>query len=351
MFMNKDATIMVTINQEIYLFVFSIALDNFMKTYRIISDYITLLLSKQLLRGMLMHKTNRPILKCCDSHYLIPALILFIFLVAGCSTLKLPPVASPATGVHHQGKFVWFDLLTDDVTLAKNFYGTLFDWSFKKRGSFTVVLNNGQSIGGIVEIQPKDGEESTPRWIPLLSVADVDQAVVLVKEAGGTIHEGPVNMPKRGRGALISDPQGAPLLLLHSSDGDPPDREQPMGSWLWIELWSDNPEASLGFYQELCGYSSIKDKEGYWILERDSMWRGGIRSMPDGERLKISCWIPVVRVRDTVAISDLAEKLGGRVLVKPSNTNDGSSVALIEDPGGALLIVQRWSNISSSTGE
>ena len=253
--------------------------------------------------------------------------------------------------MHHQGKFVWFDLLTDDVALAKNFYGALFDWSFKMQGSYTVVLNKDQAMGGMLEIEPKEGEKSTPRWIPLLSVADVDQAVALVQKAGGTIHEGPVDMPKRGRGALISDPQGAPLLLLSAFDGDPPDRETPIGSWLWIELWSENPEDSLGFYQELCGYSSIKDGADYWILERDSTWRGGIRSMPDGERLKVSCWIPVVRVRDTVAISELAEKLGGRVLVKPGNTSDGGSVALIEDPGGALLMVQRWSKISSSTGE
>ena len=72
--------------------------------------------------------------------------------------------------------------------------------------------------------------------------------------------------------------------------------------------------------------------------------------MPDEERLKVCCWIPVVRVSDTVVISELAEKLGGRVLVKPSGNNDGG-VALIEDPGGALLIVQHWSKISSSTGE
>jgi predicted enzyme related to lactoylglutathione lyase len=73
--------------------------------------------------------------------------------------------------------------------------------------------------------------------------------------------------------------------------------------------------------------------------------------MPDEERLKVCCWIPVVRVSDTAVISELAEKLGGRVLVKPGNTSDGGSVALIEDPGGALLMVQHWSKISSSTGE
>ena len=286
--------------------------------------------------------------------HLLPTIILFIFflqLIAGCSTLKLPPVTSPPTGVHHQGKFIWFDLLTDDVSLAKNFYGELFGWDFKKRGSYTVVLNDGQAIGGMVEVQPKEGEKGTARWIPLLSVDDVDQAVAFVQKAGGTIHEGPVDMGKRGRGALINDPQEAPLLLLRSFDGDPPDRDPPVGSWLWIELWTDTPEDSLSFYQELGDYNSFKERKGYWILERNEKWRGGIRSVPYEEGFKTCCWIPVVRVSDATATSKQAEALGGQVLVPPKDAGDGGSVSLIEDPAGALLIVQRWVKSSSATGE
>ena len=286
--------------------------------------------------------------------FLLPTVILLLFflqLFAGCSSLKLTPVASPPTGVHHQGKFVWFDLLTDDVSLAKNFYGKLFGWDFKKHGSYTVILNKGQAIGGMVRVQPKEGEKGTARWIPLLSVDDVDKAVAFVQNSGGTIHEGPVDMPKRGRGALINDPQEAPLLLLHSFDGDPPDRDPPIGSWLWIELWTDTPEDSLSFYQALGGYNSFKERKGYWILEKDEMWRGGIRSVPYEEGFKTCCWIPVVRVSDAAVTSQQAEALGGQVLVPPKDAGDGGSVSLIEDPAGALLIVQRWVKSPSATGE
>jgi predicted enzyme related to lactoylglutathione lyase len=284
----------------------------------------------------------------------LPAVILVIFLsqlVSGCSTLKLPPVTSPPTGVHHQGKFVWFDLLTADVSLAKNFYGKLFGWDFKKQGSYTVILNGGRAMGGMVEVQTKEGKKGTARWIPLLSVDDVDKAVTFVQKAGGTVHEGPVDMPKRGRGALINDPQEAPLLLLHSFDGDPPDRDPPIGSWLWIELWTDTPKDSLSFYRELGGYNSFNERKGYWILEKDEKWRGGIRSVPYEEGLKTCCWIPVVRVNDATVVSQQAKELGGQVLVPPRNTSDGGRVSLIEDPAGALLIVQRWVKRHSATGE
>lgn len=311
-----------------------------------------------------MHKANKIIPKYNtirqhkligkEAFFLLPALILVIFLsqlFAGCSTLKLTPVTSPPTGIHHQGKFVWFDLLTDDVSLAKSFYGELFGWDFKKRGSYTVIMNNGQAIGGMVEVQPKEGEKATARWIPLLSVDDVDQAVAFVQKAGGTIHEGPVDMGKRGRGALINDPQEAPLLLLHSFDGDPPDRDPPIGSWLWIELWTDTPEDSLNFYQALGGYNFFNERKGYWILERNEKWRGGIRSVPYEEGFKTCCWIPVVRVSDATATSQQAKELGGQVPVPPKDANDDDSVSLVEDPAGALLIVQRRVKSPSATGE
>ena len=52
--------------------------------------------------------------------------IIGFLLLTGCSKLDLTPVASPPTGVYHQGKFVWYDLLTTDVATAKKFYGELY---------------------------------------------------------------------------------------------------------------------------------------------------------------------------------------------------------------------------------
>ena len=283
--------------------------------------------------------------------YLILIVFIFVFqLLIGCATLKLTPVASPPTEVYHQGKFVWHDLLTSDVAAAKNFYGELFGWSFEKQGRYTVVLNKGKPIGGMIKVQPKDGKEHAARWLVSLSVPDVDKAVTLEQKAGGTVHEGPVDMKNRGRSALVSDPQGAQLLLLHSSVGDPEDKEPPVGSWLWIELWSNDPEKAIAFYKELGDYSSVEaKKEDYWLLWKDK-WRGGVRLILNKD--KEARWTPVVRVPDTVSISERAEKLGGQVLVQPRDISIvGDSVALIEDPAGALLIVQRWSKQSSLKGE
>ena len=283
-------------------------------------------------------------------HRALIILIIVFPLFTGCShKLELTPVTSPATGVHHQGKFVWHDLLTPDAATAKNFYGELFGWSYKEQGRYTVILNNGQAIGGIVKIQPKDDKDHAARWLSSLSVADVDQAAAFVQASGGIIHEGPVDMQNRGRCVLVSDPQGAQVLLLNSLGGDPADNtEPPMGSWLWVELWSKSPKASVAFYEELAGYSAVKGESGYWFLWSDK-WRAGIRQLPhDSQEVR---WTPTVRVTDTIAISKRAEKLGGLVLVQPREVSIGGSVALIEDPVGGLLIVQRWSKQPLAAGE
>ncbi len=279
---------------------------------------------------------------------LIILFIISFMLFTGCSKLDLTPVASPPTGVHHQGKFVWHDLLTTDVASAKKFYGELFGWSFREQGRYTVVLNNDQAIAGIVKLQVQDNQEHAARWLASLSVPDVDQAAAFVEESGGIIHKGPLDMKNRGRGVLVSDPQGAQLLLLHALGGDPADIDTPIGSWLWVELWSKTPEASVAFYEELGNYNAIAGEKGYWFLWHNK-WRAGIRQIPfDGMGVR---WTPTIRVSDTVSISERAIKLGGRVVVQPREASIGGSVALIEDPLGGLLIVQYWSGQSSAEGK
>lgn len=272
-------------------------------------------------------------------------LIVCQFIFTGCagmnktSKLKLTPVTDIPTNVHHQGKFVWNDLLTDDIDAAKTFYGQLFGWHFVQMDGYTVVKNKGQRIGGMVQIGETSRVTGSARWLSVLSVDDVDGATSLVSREGGIVHEGPLDMLNRGRGAIVSDPQGAQLLLLHASGGDPADMEAPMGSWLWHELWSNDAEAALSFYQKLVGYDVDDENIDYLILIKDGQWRAGIRSLP--ERKGLIRWVPVVRVADTDAVVMRAADLGGKILVKSRPTPGGGSVGLLADPSDALVIIQR----------
>ncbi len=277
--------------------------------------------------------------------YTLVVFVLTLCLLTGCAATnktaqrEYTPITDPPTGVHIQGKFVWNDLLTDDVAAAKDFYGQLFGWTFDELSGYTAIKNDGRRMGGMVQINDASETPSAARWLSSLSVEDVDKAVSLFKEEGGTVHEGPVDMLNRGMTALVSDPLGAQLLVMHSSSGDPADVMPAMGSWLWHELWSNKTEDSLAFYQKLAGYDYFGEADDYLVLENDE-WRAGIRlaTNPDPDIR----WVPVVRVADTEQIAARVEELGGKILVEPMLTSDGGSVGLLADPSGALLMFQSW---------
>ena len=238
------------------------------------------------------------------------------------------------------GKFVWHDLLTPNVSAARDFYGSLFGWTFEAEGPYTVIRNQGRKIGGMVEVKPTDEQPAQALWLGSLSVADVDEAVTFLKKEGGTLLSGPEEMAQRGRGALVSDPQGAQLLLLRSATGDPPDRPAALGDWLWNEIWTGAPADTVAFYQALAGYDSLIEADRYTVLVKNDKWRAGVRHVfREGFRTR---WVPVVRVLDPAAIIEQVPKLGGRVWVRPSDPASNGDTALISDPTGAFLVVQRW---------
>ncbi|MCP4342147.1 MAG: VOC family protein [Desulfobulbaceae bacterium] len=282
--------------------------------------------------------------------YVTIGLVLIQFILTGCAVkeepdrLELTPVTDSPTGIHHPGKFIWNDLLTDDVAVAKKFYGQLFGWTFEQLGGYTVVKNDQQSIAGMVEVKVDAEEPSAARWLSSVSVTDVDKAVFQVIKEGGSVQNGSMDLLNRGKGALVRDSLGAQLLLLNATNGDPEDREPVLGSWLWHELWSNNTELSLAFYQNLFGYDFDGDKNDYLILLKDEKWRAGIRHSADPE-LEMR-WVPAVRVASTEAIAAKAKELGGKVLVTPQVSASGGSVALLADPSAALFIIQRWTPIT-----
>jgi predicted enzyme related to lactoylglutathione lyase len=273
--------------------------------------------------------------------------LLVLYILSGCAATKqtsqteLIPITDSPTGIYHEGKFVWNDLITDDVVSAKAFYGPLFGWTFVEMDHYTVIENNSKNIGGMYQVESGEESHGAARWLSSLSVADVDEAVDLVVEEGGQVHEGPLEMLNRGRGALVRDPQGAHLVLIRAKGGDPEDKEPPIGSWLWHELWSNKIGSSMDFYEKLIGYDYDGDLDYYLIMLKEENWRAGIRYSANSE-LEMR-WVPVVRVADTNDIVARTEQLGGKVVVEPWSTEDGHSVALLSDPSDALLLIQRWS--------
>jgi len=252
----------------------------------------------------------------------------------------LPSIMTSKTGEWHQGKFVWHDLITDDVKAACQFYGDVFGWTFETKRAYTQIYNEKELIGGMMQITPAEEKTAKAVWLSTMSVADVDKSVKYLKSKNGQVLKGPLDMKERGRGVLVSDPQGAHIVLLHTKDGDPKDMTPKVGDWLWNELWTKTPKESLAFYHHIGGYDGYEMRDGYRILKHKGKWRAGIRDVSK-EEVKAR-WVPTIRVsnlKDTILKVNSA---GGEVLVSPHKELVNGNVALIADNSGGLVIIQYW---------
>jgi len=276
---------------------------------------------------------------------------LMLIVVGGCAgldTARIPPIDAADTQPM-PGKVVWHDLLTEDPTAARRFYAGLFGWTFREVGlgrgqSYTVIKHDGRIIGGLVDARRIGGDVNVSRWIPVLSVSDMAAAVAAVRAAGGTVYQAPLDIPQRGSVAVVADPQGAVLTLLEPRGGDPGDRPAEPGDWLWNEIWSSDPDATLAFYQSLVPAYEVEPlgdaESNYHYLSAGGTPRVGVIPKPV-DRIA-NTWMAYVKVSDPAATAAAAEHLGGEVLLPPRKNPLGGEVAILNDPTGAGFLVQRW---------
>jgi hypothetical protein len=272
-------------------------------------------------------------------------------LLVACSSRSAtaPPAGASAAPGHHPGKFVWHDLVTRDPVAARRFYGPLLGWEFQdttRNGRpYAVARLGGEPVAGIVR-HPEETDEPA-LWLSYLSVPDVDQAVEAAVAAGGRTLYQPSDLADVARVAVVTDPQGAALGLVRLSGGDPADHAPSPGRFFWMEYLADDAPAALGFYEELSGYESEvqgnRDGIEYHILKRGGRTRAGLFQIPEDADLSVDPnWLPYVVVDDPAALAIRAESLGGSVILAPGPEVRNGTLAIVADPTGGALALQKW---------
>ncbi len=78
----------------------------------------------------------------------------------------------------------------------------------------------------------------------------------------------------------------------------------------------------------------------YTVFKRDGTPRAGLLVDPFPEVTPY--WLSYVRVEDPAAVVAKVEGLGGQVLLKPDPKHRNGTVAIIADPTGAEVAIQKW---------
>jgi predicted enzyme related to lactoylglutathione lyase len=273
-------------------------------------------------------------------------------LLVACSsrTATAPPAGAASGPGYHPGKFVWQDLVTRDPAAARRFYGALLDWTFQdttRNGRpYAVARVGGEPVAGI--IANPDPTDEPALWLSYLSVPNVDEAVAQVTAAGGQTLYAPRDLADIARVAVVADPQGAALGLLRLRNGDPDDGPSPeRGHVFWMEYVAADAAAALDFYSTLIGYEArLQETENgvdYHVLRRDGRSRAGLFQIPkDADENVDPNWLPYVLVDDPGALAQRAESLGGTVILAPDPGIRGGTLAIVADPTGGALALQKW---------
>lgn len=308
---------------------------------------------------MLIINKNFEALFIKPKFFLLFIIVFFVGLgVSSCSKRQIvvPKVTPEPTNLRLVGKFVWFDLFTNDLKSVSHFYEELFGWSFydvvSGEKSVKTIVRDGVPIANAINIIPQEHNMNESRWLSYMSVEDVDRASMLVEKNNGSIYMRPKDLSQRGRVAVVQDPEGALFAIVTTSGGDPPDQGPIENFWLGSELWTTDLDSALNFYSLLAGYEQqlvdVGVKSKYHLLVKNDWPRAGIVKIlwdnvkPD--------WLPYITVKDVVAIAEKAEQLGGKLLVEPDKNVREGLVAIIEDPTGAVFAVQQLRD-AASTGE
>jgi hypothetical protein len=191
-------------------------------------------------------------------------------------------------------------------------------------------------------LRKADLPEST--WLGYVSVPDVDAAAAGFKAGGGNVLKEPFDVAGLARAAVVTDPQKALLGLIRITRGDPPDTPPAAGRFFWMEHMARDAPSAMGFYRAVLGYDLLPIDAGvefsYFALARGGKNRAGLYATPWKELN--SNWLPYILVADAGAAAAKAKALGGRVVLAPRADIRNGSLAIVVDPTGAALALQKF---------
>jgi predicted enzyme related to lactoylglutathione lyase len=135
------------------------------------------------------------------------------FIIARPMPAANPPL--PAAGT--PGTIGWHELYAEDWKSAFSFYEKLFGWTktdaidMGAMGTYQLFATGGAAVGGMMTKLP---QVPHPYWGYYINVAAIDAAVERITASGGTVVNGPMQVPGGQWIVQAVDPQGAGFALV-----------------------------------------------------------------------------------------------------------------------------------------
>jgi predicted enzyme related to lactoylglutathione lyase len=255
--------------------------------------------------------------------------------------------AAPAIERHAPGTFCWVELATTDPDAAKNFYTSLFGWTFADLpgpdGVYTTWKVHGLEHGAMHTALP---EGVPPHWLLYIAVTSVDASIAKARGAGATVLMEPTDVMDYGRMAVIRDPAEAVVALWQARKHIGARIINTTATLCWSELVVRDTRAATEFYTKLFGWRADtkkavlpEEQTDYteWVIAGNHI--GGMLPMTEEWGDAPPHWMAYFQVTDCAESVDKAKKLGGHVEFGPLPIEDVGRFALIRDPQGAYFSI------------
>jgi predicted enzyme related to lactoylglutathione lyase len=252
---------------------------------------------------------------------------------------------SERDGYEH-GVPCWVSGTHADPEAAAAFYADLMGWEAREEGPARMFSLRGRDVAGLL---PSAGAAA---WRTYVWVDDAEAAARDATAAGGSVLEAPADLRNAGRAAVLADPAGAPIGVFQPGAHRGAGRVNEPGAWAMSALATADADAAIPFYGTLFGWDMLAqefDGMTFTMFTRPG-YVGGEPSQPV-PRDVIAVLAPPVPdappqwsagfwVDDADAAARRAERLGGTVLMPPTDSPVGRTTA-IADPQGATLTLSR----------
>lgn len=247
------------------------------------------------------------------------------------------------------GAPIWFELVSPDPDRAQPFYEAVAGWKVSvspmpEHGGYRLAgPSENDGVAGLMQAQAG----MPTGWTIYFAAEDVNAMAERVKQHGGQVHAGPMDIPHVGRFAAVADPQGVAFsIMTGASPQDSTAFKQTMdgtgvGHGVWIELATPDPDAALDFYGKLFGWSKqgampMGEMGDYTFIGTSEEDRPGaiMSSATTGASAR---WNWYVEVPDIDAAVAIAKAKGGTLIQGPDEIPGGSFAANLTDAEGLAI--------------
>jgi uncharacterized protein len=152
----------------------------------------------------------------------------------------------------------WASLMVHDLAASQRFYGELLGWEYRRPapqqqlGGHVQAVRNGVPVAGLGEMAP---ELRRPvAWLPYIATDEADATATLIRDCGGTVAVGPLDVDSVGRLAIAADPQGAAFGIWQTGDHPGAPYHDAHGVPVWAKLITVDAGTVGKFYSMVFGY-------------------------------------------------------------------------------------------------